>query len=210
MKRWLETNTVPILWEILYIISTIHFPQYSLYINTVFFIGIIIWFHNDFSFKALNEQWRSGIFFWKATICTIIGLIVGFVGSALVSVYVFNGVEDGMFKMPVHGWGDLLLFACNTIFLPPLAQELFHRKNLINDSSKSILILTSIISVLLYSVEHGIGWAGIVETVCLAIPFTISYVKTKNVYIVITAHFILNLIGNLPDVIMGVNNMMKL
>ncbi len=207
MKNWVQTNMVPVLWEILYIICAVRFPRYGLYINTVFFLGIIIWFYRDFSFQALREQWKSGKSFWIAVLYTIVGLLVGSAGSAVLSVRVFNGVDDGAFKMSVHGWGDLLLFTCGTVLLPPLAQELFYRKSLIRDSSGGVLVVTSIFSILMYSVEHGIGWLGIVESACLAIPFTISYVKTRNVYVVITAHLILNLIGNFPDVIMGIYNL---
>lgn len=207
MKEWVRENTAPVLWEILYIICTIRFPQYSLYLNTAFFIGIIIRFHRDFSFKALREQWTSGKNFWIPAFYTVAGLIAGFAVSAVLSASVFSDVDNRMFQMPVHGWRDLLLFTCSTVFLPPLAQELFYRKSLIDGSSRSMLIFTSIISILMYSVEHGIGWVGIVEAVCLAIPFIISYIKTQNVYIVITAHFILNLIGNLPDVMRGIGHM---
>lgn len=210
MKRWLKANTLPILWEILYIAGTLCFPQFALHINTAFFIGIILYFHHDFSFKALKEQWKSGKIFWKATIYTVIGLIAGFAASMALSVSVFKGMDDGLFKMPVYGWGELLLFICSTILFPPLAEELFHRKSLINTSSTSVLVLTSIISILLYSAEHGIGWVGMIETACLAIPFTISYIRSKNVYVPMTAHFILNLFGNLPTVILWICYRMKL
>lgn len=37
-----------------------------------------------------------------------------------------------------------------------------------------------------------------------ALPLSISYIKTKNVYVPMTAHFIGNLLGNGIDVIMTV------
>ncbi|MFA9378378.1 MAG: lysostaphin resistance A-like protein [Lachnotalea sp.] len=111
-------------------------------------------------------------------------------------------------NLRIDGWVGVIIFACSTIIMPPLAEELFFRKNIIYDSSKTIFIITSIMSIFLYSVEHSFTWLGILETVFIAIPFTLSYIKTKDIYIVITAHFIINLIGNLPSVIISIVNLL--
>ena len=46
------------------------------------------------------------------------------------------------------------------------------------------------ISMFLYAIEHALSWWGILLTMIWAIPLSIAYIKTKNIYVVMTAHFI--------------------
>ena len=57
------------------------------------------------------------------------------------------------------------------------------------------------ISMFLYAIEHALSWWGILLTMIWAIPLSIAYIKTKNIYVVMTAHFIGSLLGNGFDVI---------
>ena len=43
--------------------------------------------------------------------------------------------------------------------------------------------------------------AGILLTMIWAVPLSIAYIKTKNIYVVMTAHFIGSLLGNGFDII---------
>lgn len=43
----------------------------------------------------------------------------------------------------------------------------------------------------------------------MALPLTISYIRTKNVYVPMTAHFIVNVFGNGVTVIMTIVAMCK-
>lgn len=54
--------------------------------------------------------------------------------------------------------------------------------------------MTSFVGMILYALEHSLSWLGILETIIIAVTLTISYIKTKNVYIPMTAHFLVNLI----------------
>ncbi|MHB8064544.1 MAG: CPBP family intramembrane glutamic endopeptidase [Ruminiclostridium sp.] len=91
---------------------------------------------------------------------------------------------------------SLLAFALTTIFLPPIAEEAFYRKGIINFDKKDLLILTSIIGTILFASEHSLKPLGLLISSIWSVPFTISYIKTKNVYIPMTAHFICNFIMN--------------
>jgi membrane protease YdiL (CAAX protease family) len=42
-----------------------------------------------------------------------------------------------------------------------------------------------------------------------AVPLSIAYIKTKNIYVVMTAHFIGNLLGNGVDVIFTAIQLIK-
>lgn len=56
----------------------------------------------------------------------------------------------------------------------------------------------------LYAAEHSLEPWGILLTAIWALPLTISYIKTKNVYVPMTAHFIGNILGNGATVIMTI------
>lgn len=95
-----------------------------------------------------------------------------------------------------NSWIKLILFAVSTIIFPPLAEELFYRQGMIYLKDKKTIIITTIFSMFLYALEHSISLYGIFIVMIWAIPLSISYIKTKNIYITITSHFIVNLIGN--------------
>lgn len=61
---------------------------------------------------------------------------------------------------------------------------LFFRKELIKfDSGRKIVIITSLLGMILYAVEYSLALFGIIQTIIISVPLTISYVKTRNVYI---------------------------
>ena len=78
---------------------------------------------------------------------------------------------------------------------------------MISFKSKSVLLITTILSMLLYALEHSIAIWGIFLSMIWAIPLSVSYIKTKNIYVPMTAHFIGNLLGNGIDVIMTIITM---
>ncbi len=201
ISNYIKSNIIPILWEILCLTGFVLFPEWIPYINFAFYLGLIIYFRKDVDFREMLNQWKLGKSFWKSVAFTLLALVVGFACSILLSNVIFAGTNDGMFNLRMEGWLGIFLFACSTILMPPLAEELFFRKNLLLDSSAAAVAITSILSILLYSAEHSLHWLGLLETVCIAVPFTAAYLKTKNIYVVITAHLILNVAGNLPTVI---------
>ena len=88
------------------------------------------------------------------------------------------------------------------MLLPAITEETFYRKSMISFRSKPVLILTAVFGVLLYAAEHSLKPWGILLTVVWALPLTLSYIRTKNVYVPMTAHFIGNVLGNGVTVIM--------
>ena len=69
---------------------------------------------------------------------------------------------------------------------------------------KVALIITTLLGMLMYALEHSIAVWGIFLTMIWALPLSISYIKTKNIYVPMTAHFIGNLLGNGIDIIFTV------
>lgn len=88
-----------------------------------------------------------------------------------------------------------------------ITEETFYRKNMISFQNKRMLISTTLLSMFLYAIEHSLTIWGIFLTMIWALPLSISYIKTKNIYVPMTAHFIGNLLGNGIDVIMTIISM---
>lgn len=194
----------PILWQILFIISCLVCSEkYFIYTNFIFYLGIIIYFYKsgDFSFSELKENLKKGKTFWLSVVITAVGMVAAFLLSFSLKG-IFPNVDDGMIGLTRNNLFQLILFAISTIIFPPIAEEVFYRKAIIKFDTKGILIFTSSVGMILYALEHSLSWLGILETIIIAVPLTISYIKTKNVYIPMTAHFLVNLIGNGTTVIL--------
>lgn len=208
LKRYLKKNAIPIIWEGIFIVSCFLIPgQYYLYTNFVFYLGIVIYFLciKEISFKKWRENITSGKAFWKPVGITALCLIFAFVFTGVLES-VFSNFATGTIGLVRDTWGKLFLFAVSTIILPPLAEEMFYRSSMICMESKKTTYLTLVFSMLLYALEHDLKPFGILLTMIWALPFSVSYIKTKNIYIPMTAHFLVNLTGNGADVIITAIN----
>ena len=135
----------------------------------------------------------------------IIPLIIE--GAFIVSCFIFPNYNTGMIGLRRNSWLTLTIFTISTIILPAITEETFYRKNIISFQNKRILLCTTLLSMFLYAVEHSLTIWGIFLTMIWALPLSISYIKTKNIYVPMTAHFIGNLLGNGSDVIMTIISM---
>lgn len=104
----------------------------------------------------------------------------------------FPNFEIGSISLRRDSWLTLIVFVISTIFLPAVTEETFYRKNMIRFASKKIIVLTTFFSMLLYALEHSLSFWGIFLTMIWAFPLSLSYIKTRNIYVVMTAHFIGN------------------
>lgn len=105
-------------------------------------------------------------------------------------------LNAGMIKLRADNYLKLALFTVSTIILAPIVEEVFYRKNLIYFKNRKILILTTIFSMFLYALEYTFTIWGIFLCMIWALPLSISYIKTKNICVTMTAHFICNMIVN--------------
>ncbi|WP_261788082.1 CPBP family intramembrane metalloprotease [Fusobacterium necrophorum] len=101
-----------------------------------------------------------------------------------------------MTNLKADNWLKLVLFISSTIALPPIVEEVFYRKNLISFKNGKFLILTTLFSMFSYALEHTFTIWGIFLCMIWALPLSISYIKTKNICVVMTSHFICNFIVN--------------
>lgn len=211
MEGYIKKLVFPVLWEIVFIATCfIWSEKYYTYTNFFFYLGIIVYFCaiGDFKIKDLKENLKNGKKFRVPVLLTSIAMMVALLISSVVSG-LFPETNDGMIGLARDNWFQLVIFAISTIIFPPLAEELFFRKAFIRFNSKVILVMSSLVGMILYALEHSLAWLGIIETLIVAVPLTISYIKTKNVYIPMVAHFFVNLIGNGTTVVFTAIKLMK-
>lgn len=134
-------------------------------------------------------------------------LIVFGLTTALESFFPY--LDTGMIMLKRDTPVRLIAFAISTMFLPAITEESFYRKSIISFRSKPTLVLSAVFGMLLYAAEHSLKPWGIFLTAIWALPLTISYIRTKNVYVPMTAHFIVNVFGNGVTVIMTIVAMCK-
>lgn len=198
MIKYLKTNIFPIIIEIAFVVSCFFVPtEHHIYTNFFFYLilAAYFWCKKDFSFKEWMHNLKSGKRFWKNVALTSVGFICVFaLTSALENI--FPNWNTGMIGLRRDSWLTLIIFAISTILLPPIAEETFFRKSLISFENKSILIITTIFGMFMYALEHSLTIWGILLTMLWALPLSISYIKTRNIYVPMTAHFIGNLLGN--------------
>ncbi|MCF1285264.1 CPBP family intramembrane glutamic endopeptidase [Streptococcus sinensis] len=101
-----------------------------------------------------------------------------------------------MIHLRADSWLKLVLYAASTILLPPIVEEIFYRKLLISFKSKKILIVTTVLSMFLFALEHAFAIWGIFLCMIWALPLSLSYIRTRNLYVPMTAHLICNMIIN--------------
>lgn len=197
-KKQIKMLTIPIIWYVIFLCISGSFDKMNrVYCDLIFYLGLTVYFITigDISFKSLWKEWKNGKKFWIPVLFTIIALIVAFGIGTVISALLPN-IDDGMGVFRVVDLPSLLAFAITTIFLPAIAEEAFYRKGIINFENSVSLVLTSVIGIFLFASEHSLKPLGLLTAAIWAVPLTISYIKTKNVYISITTHFICNLTVN--------------
>lgn len=209
MSKYIKLNIIPIIIEIIFIISCFIIPkEYYIYTNFLFYLLLLIYFciKKDFSTKEWLNNIKSGKKFWKQVIITALFFMFAFL-LTIVLENIFTNFNVGTIALKRDSWLKLIIFAISTILFPAITEETFYRKNMISFKNKGILLITTILSMFLYALEHSLTIWGIFLTMLWALPLSVSYIKTKNIYVPMTAHFIGNILGNGIDVIMTIVSM---
>lgn len=206
MSKYIKLNIIPIIIEIIFIVSCFIIPkEYFIYTNFIFYMLLLIYFYikKEISLKEWLDNVKSGKKFWKEVIITALFFILAFIITTILE-NAFSKNNTGTIALKRDSWLRLIIFAISTILLPAITEETFYRKNIISFKSKGTVLITTILGMFLYSLEHSLTIWGIFLTMIWALPLSISYIKTKNIYVPMTAHFIGNLLGNGIDVIMTI------
>ena len=196
-NKYIKINIFPIIAEVLFVLACLLFQGYYIYINFLFYIilAIYFWLGKDFSIKKWIASIKGGIAFWKQVILTILFFCLAFVFTNILE-NMFPYLSTEMIHLKADNWLKLILFATSTIILPPIVEEVFYRKNLISFKNGKMLILTTLFSMFAYALEHTFSVWGVFLCMIWALPLSISYIKTKNIYVTMTSHFICNFVIN--------------
>ena len=192
----------PFLWFALSIISrAFRTSTTAIYFSAVYYWVLFIFYlaTKQFRFCELLINWRGGMKFWRGVILTFLGMIVAYAIGLLPSM-LFQ-LDDGMAAYRINKPISLFLFAVTLIPLPSVVEENFFRKNIISFKSKPAVLATTFIGLFLYAVSHTFNPIGIFSAFMWGVPLAIAYIKTKNIYIPITAHLIANILMNGMDAI---------
>ena len=196
-KYW--GRIIPVtMWHILYLVVCGSFDKYTrVYCDLVFYLVIACYFFclREWRFSEWGEALKRGKSFWLPVLYTALGMAAAF-GLGFGIMLLFPGVGDGMGVFGINNWGTLIAFAFVTIILPPIAEEAFCRKAVTAFDTKAILAISTIMSVFLYASEHSLMPLGFLQACLWALPFNIAYIKTKNIYVCMTAHFLCNFTFN--------------
>lgn len=206
MTKYIKSNIFPIIVEVIFIISCFAVPkEYYIYTNFFFYLILAVFFciKKEFSLKGWLCNLKSGKKFWKQVVLTSMGFISAFI-ITLVLESIFWNLNTGMIGLKRDSWITLIVFSISTILLPPVVEEIFFRKNMISFENKGVLIITTTLSMLMYALEHSLTFWGIFLTMIWALPLSLSFIKTKNIYVPMTAHFIGNFLGNGIDVVFAI------
>lgn len=202
--KYVKANLIPLIIEILFIISYYIFPKDDfIYVNAFFYVLLFVYFliSKDLNLKEWFLSFRSGKKYWIQVLLTFLGFMLAFILTTILEG-IFPGLETGTINLRRDTLLTLGVFAISTILFPAITEETFYRKNLILFDSKKTVIITTILSMFLYACEHSLAPWGIFLTMIWALPLSLSYIKTRNIYVVMTAHFLGNLLGNGVDVIL--------
>ncbi len=196
---------IPFLWELLLVISTIFLPKQTLYLFFVFYVGILYYFYyfyKQFSFRKLHKNFGRLVTFWIPVVLTFFGLYIADYLRQEVIPTMFPGVRDGNVQIIYHNeLLPTLMYALMMIVLKPVAEELFYRKAIIKFGSRKKVIAFTILSLLLCAISRAHGLLGIAEWVLMALPVTIAYVATRNIYISLMAHVLFEFYDNIYSVV---------
>ncbi len=196
-NKYIKLNIFPIIAEVLFVLVCLLFQGYYIFINFLFYVilAIYFWLRKDFSVKGWIDSVKGGSAFWKQVMLTILFFYLAFVFTNILE-NIFTHLSTGMINLKADNWLKLILFVASTIILPPIAEEVFYRKNLTSFKNRKILILTTLFSMFAYGLEHTFVIWGIFLCMIWALPLSVSYIKTKNIYVTMTAHFICNFVVN--------------
>ncbi len=204
---------IPFLWELLFVFATIFFPKQTLHLFFVFYLGLIYYFYyfyKQFSFRKLRKNLGRIVTFWIPVALTFFGLyIANFIRVSIIPE-IFTGQRDGTVQIIYRNeLGPTLLYAVMMIILKPVAEELFFRKAIIKFGSTKKVVAFTVLSLLLCALSRAHGFLGILEWVIMALPVTVAYVATRNIYISLMAHVLFEFYDNIYSVVYMIARIFK-
>ena len=179
-------------------------PVKTLYLFFVFYLVLFVYFREGFSLKEFKSNLGKMRGFWIPVVIT---------GIASFACYYFkiNVIQRNLF-MPdgtysitwENSYIGEALYAVTIMFLGPISNELFYRKAVMNFSSIPATAASFLLGLMLCGLGSAYLPLGIIEAVILALPYAVSYMLTRNVYVTITVHILMMMYQHVPNIIYDV------
>lgn len=171
--------------------------------------GLIILFHKGFSIKKYGRNFISGWQFWVWTAVSVALLI----GADQLKKYMlwtmFVGQNSGIIQIwQKENYIGVVFYAITMIIILPLAENLFICKGLLSGKNKIALFVLAIAGLFVRGLFYAHGFYGILSYAVVAIPIVLVYLKTKNMYITLTAQIIVSAYLFIPDIAYDVARLM--
>jgi hypothetical protein len=143
--------------------------------------------------------------FWIPVAITFGGLLIcNYIKTNLIQAN-YPLIKDGYVNIYMHNnIVSTIFYAIMMMVMKPVAEELFFRKALIKFGSKKRVLALTIISLLLCAITRAHGLLGIAEWVLMALPVTIAYLVTRNIYVSVMAHVAFEFYDNIYSVVYAI------
>ncbi len=191
----------PILLEAVFLASCLLLPKWILYTKAAFYACIILYFRSVFSFATFKKCITGGKRYWVPVGITAGGVAAAYVITRILDRTVFSGMEGDAISIWFNGPWETLLLLISTVFLAPVAEELFYRKGFIDFASPQLTFITAVAGMVLLAVQNTLSWVGVIEALIMAVPLAVSYIKTRNIYVPVLVHFCLCFLQEAPSYI---------
>ena len=174
-------------------------PNSVLHYYAAFYILLILYAAKTFK-KPLPKgalSVKRSLPFWAAFALTIAGLFLArFLERRLQQFFILTYQDDGVIDVITRTSSEMFLYVSVMMFLMPIGEGLFFRGMIISFENKKKMLLTSILSLILILLVRVEWWPGILVILIPAIPLTVSYLVTKNIYLCMIAHILYSIYDN--------------
>ena len=202
-RAFWKRNIFPVLFQAAFLILVLNCnPSDGIYIHFFFYLVLFCYYliTKSFTFRNLRRNMSSGSRFWTTSMgCSLVFALT--IGATVALTFISPKLKLGMYPLIHTSTIDVVIFAITTMFLAPIVEETFYRGNMINLESKKLRAVTTVASILLFAILHSYSWWGILCAAIWAIPLTLTFIKTRNVYVTMVAHFFVSLLINIPIMI---------
>ena len=112
IKDYAKKNCIPIVIEILFIISCFVVPkEYFIYTNFLFYVFLFVYFivKRELVLKDWFLSFKSGKTYWKQVALTSLGFILAF-GITISLENLFPNIDTGFIGLRRNSWLSLMIF----------------------------------------------------------------------------------------------------
>lgn len=203
--KWIVAVALVIAFSV--ITEVVNNPDFAIFFAMC--VGLIALFHKGFSIRRYGRNLISGWKFWALTALSVALMF----GAEQLKTYllwtVFSGKNVDIIQLC---WKESYLvvafYAVTMIVIVPLAENLFLRKGMLACNNRLILAVMVIVSLLVRGLFYAHGIVGIISYAVAALPLTVIFLKTRNIYITLTAQIIISAYLVIPDIVYDVARLM--